>query len=314
MRRHSIPAYLLLALCALGYSSGWIFAASPFGKTAGTQLWKFDPEVPGAWSGASIGPDGTIYVTLCAATDMGVVYALDGATGAKRWQYTSSCLTSTLAIGTDGTVYVAGGDHRVYAFSGLDGTIRWSFPAASQFEASPAIGADGTVYVGCNDNRLYALNGATGDKSWEYATGGAIHEAPAIGLDGTVYTGSSDGNLYALAGATGAKRWAFTTGVRSSAPRLSVGTAQSISVRATTSSMRWTGPTGPSVGSTKPRAGLVSGSGARNGCHRLQRWDHALLEADTGEVCWFLPFVDPITRSHPAIGTDRNLYLARSIG
>src|ERR1044071_4394270 len=37
----------------------------------------------GTWSGASIGPDGAIYVCLCQSGGGGKVYALDGATGAK---------------------------------------------------------------------------------------------------------------------------------------------------------------------------------------------------------------------------------------
>src|SRR6476646_9536222 len=66
-----------------------------FSQTPGKLRWKFNPEAPGAWSGSSIGPDGTVYVSLCQRNGNGIVYALDGPSGSVKWQFRSSCFSST---------------------------------------------------------------------------------------------------------------------------------------------------------------------------------------------------------------------------
>jgi outer membrane protein assembly factor BamB len=143
----------------------------------------------------------------------GKVYALDGATGAKRWEFTTGAsVCSSPAIGADGTVYVGSYDHKVYALDGATGAKRWEFTTGGVVYSSPAIGADGTVYVGSGDGKVYALDGASGAKRWEFNTVYSVSSSPAIGADGTVYVGSGNNKVYALDGATGAERWEFATG------------------------------------------------------------------------------------------------------
>ena len=103
---------------------------------------------------------------------------------------------SSPAIGSDGTVYVGSTDKKVYALDGKTGTKKWEFETGGDVKSSPAIGADGTVYVevGYPGNKVLALDGKTGAKKWEFETGGA-HSSPAIGSDGTVYVGSNDKKL-----------------------------------------------------------------------------------------------------------------------
>jgi outer membrane protein assembly factor BamB len=133
--------------------------------------------------------------------------------GTKRWEFaTGDVITSSPAIGADGTVYVGSGDRKLYALDGATGAKRWEFATGSAVVNCPAIGVDGMVYVGSQDGKCYALDEATGQQRWAFATGGEVNSSPAIGSDGTVYVGSLDGKLYALNGATGAKRWEFLTG------------------------------------------------------------------------------------------------------
>ena len=140
------------------------------------------------------------------------VYALNGATGAKKWEFlTGGGVPSSPAIGSDGTVYVGSIDSKVYALNGATGAKKWEFLTGDLVFSSPAIGSEGTVYVGSYDKKVYALNGATGAKKWEFQTGGYVWSSPAIGSDGTVYVGSFDKKVYALNGATGAKKWEFLT-------------------------------------------------------------------------------------------------------
>ena len=73
---------------------------------------------------------------------------------------TGSGVPSSPAIGSDGTVYVGSFDNKVYALDGKSGAKKWEFVTGeSEFgvTSSPAIGSDGTVYVGSRDNKVYAL-------------------------------------------------------------------------------------------------------------------------------------------------------------
>jgi len=80
-------------------------------------------------------------------------------------------------------------DNKVYALNGATGAKKWESQTEGAVNSSPAIGSDGTVYMGSFDDKVYALNGATGAKKWEFLTGGEVFSSPAIGSDGTVYLG-----------------------------------------------------------------------------------------------------------------------------
>jgi outer membrane protein assembly factor BamB len=133
--------------------------------------------------------------------------------GTPIWEYkTGADVTSSPAIGSDGTVYAGSYDNKLHAINGKSGIKLWEFGTGGIVVSSPAIGSDGTVYVGSKDNKLYAINGKSGVKLWEFETGGDVHSSPAIGSDGTVYVGSHDYKLYAINGKSGLKVWEFETG------------------------------------------------------------------------------------------------------
>jgi outer membrane protein assembly factor BamB len=271
------------------------------------------PDQTGTWSGAAIGPDGTVYTALC-ETNGGTVYAFEASTGKVRWQFHASCFNSTPAVGADGTVYVAGEDGRACAFEPTTGTVVWSFQSGSAFDASPAIGQDGTVYIGCTDKNLYALDGVTGAKRWEFSTGGALHEAPALAVDGTVYTGSTDGSFYAVDSATGSKKWAFQTGGPiSCSPAIGddgtvyfgSGDHTAYALNGATGNKRWQfSTTGPITWSPTVSDDMVL-IGSDDGVMYS-------FEADTGETCWFLPFTIAVSHEHPVEGADGNIYFGDS--
>jgi outer membrane protein assembly factor BamB len=60
-------------------------------------------------------------------------------------------------VGADGTVYVGSDDHHVYAVDGATGAKKWAFNTGGSVYPSPAIGADGTIYIGSNDGYVYAI-------------------------------------------------------------------------------------------------------------------------------------------------------------
>ncbi|TKJ39007.1 hypothetical protein CEE36_10540 [candidate division TA06 bacterium B3_TA06] len=81
--------------------------------------------------------------------------------GDVKWQYgTGKSVTSSAAIGSDGTIYVGSWDYYLYAIN-PDGTLLWRCETQGTVESSPAVGPDGTIYIGSNDGNLYALEGSS---------------------------------------------------------------------------------------------------------------------------------------------------------
>ena len=115
-----------------------------------------------AWGGAgspAVAADGTIYVPSSNPTQLWAV----APNGDVKWQLPVGGVASSVAIGSDGTLYFGANDQKLYAVS-PSGTLKWTFKAdksaitGDSFVTAPAIGADGTLYVGASDTKLYAVN------------------------------------------------------------------------------------------------------------------------------------------------------------
>ena len=142
-----------------------------------------------------------ILLMIAVVTLVGLVilWALFGRGVTPIWEFeTGLAVSSSPAIGSDGTVYVGSWDKKLYVNNGKRGDKQWEFVTGGDVFSSPAIGSDGTVYVGSKDKKLYAINGKSGVKLWEFKTLGFVDSSPAIGSDGTVYVGSWDKKLYAI--------------------------------------------------------------------------------------------------------------------
>ena len=147
--------------------------------------------------------------TVYVGSTDGKLYALNP-NGSKKWEYaTENWVYSSPAVGSAGTIYVGSCDNMLYALN-PDGSMKWKFATENWVASSPAIGSDGTVYVGSMDNMLYAIN-PDGSMKWKFATGSIVGSSPAIGSDGTVYVGSDGYKLYAI-NPDGSKKWEFATG------------------------------------------------------------------------------------------------------
>lgn len=121
-----------------------------------------------------------------------------------------AAISSSPAIGGDGTIYVGTTDGKLVAIAADGSTTKWTATTNDTLGSSPAIALDGTVYVGSSDRKLYAFTNE-GSTKWSFETGGAIVGSPVVGGDETVYVGSSDGKLHAIA-PDGKARWAYATG------------------------------------------------------------------------------------------------------
>lgn len=180
-------------------TSHW-YALSPQGGI----LWTVD--VPGrtTWGMPAIGADGTLYFGSSIGS-AGSLVAVDPG-GSIRWILDNlDRISSSPALGPDGTIHVAGGRH-VHAVD-PQGEIRWTYetPVRTFFISSPAVASDGTIYVGGDDDALHAIN-RDGSPRWKFKTGDLIRAPPSIGADGTIYVASYDGRLYAVE-PDGSERW-----------------------------------------------------------------------------------------------------------
>jgi eukaryotic-like serine/threonine-protein kinase len=99
--------------------------------------------------------DGTVYAGCRDAH----VYAVDAATGRKRWDYptSKSWVNGTPAV-RDGAVYVGTSDSaRFMALDAKTGRLRFNFDAKAYMFSSAALAGD-LAYVGDHSGRLYAID------------------------------------------------------------------------------------------------------------------------------------------------------------
>jgi outer membrane protein assembly factor BamB len=206
----------------VGNTGGAAYAINP----DGTQRWA-TPRGQSVWTTPAFGQGREAGNSFWGSVDL-YAFSLDQ-NGGLRWQtFTPGYVTSSPALGSDGTVYVGSFDHRLYALDPDTGQPRWSFLTDAHIYGSPALGsgpggATSAIYIGSADGSVYALD-PSGRLLWRYDTGDPIRSSPVVGRKRRgngqiVYVGSSNGRLYALDAATGKRRWSFDTTPRNPALR-----------------------------------------------------------------------------------------------
>jgi outer membrane protein assembly factor BamB len=161
--------------------------------------------------GPVIGVDGSII----AATNSGVIHALDPATGAERWSfdgdgsYGNDLSTSPSVLG-DGTILWPGPKNTLVALT-QDGALLWKEAFAGQV-LSPAVAGLNRVYVADMSGALVALEVADGRhrRLWSLDLGGTTYASPSVGPDGTIFAAAQN-DLVAVAdlGERASIRWRF---------------------------------------------------------------------------------------------------------
>lgn len=142
------------------------------------------------------------------------LYSFNAATGAQLWVFGTEMPLSNSPTYFNGTVYVGGMDHRLYAVNAADGTPKAGYTApeaGAGFETSPLVVSDSftanspVVFLGNRDGYFYAIDANTGAVKWKFQTGGPVRFSAAY-KNGVIYFGADDNVAYAL-NASGTLKW-----------------------------------------------------------------------------------------------------------
>jgi outer membrane protein assembly factor BamB len=130
----------------------------------------------------------------------GYMYAVN-ADGTLRWSWKTGRIVSPPAVGPDGTIYWTSLDGNLYALDPATGNRKWTFDAAAGWGGDigltwPSVGEDGTIYLGRDDTNLLFAVHPDGTQRWAIAVpvpagistlpGECGLSPPAIAADGTV--------------------------------------------------------------------------------------------------------------------------------
>jgi eukaryotic-like serine/threonine-protein kinase len=197
-------------------TSGWPTTGAPAimgnvvyaGLGTGTQLWALsliDGRI--LWSfdtgdritSSALVQGSTVYI----ATWQGRIYALDRASGKKRWVYLlNSVLNQNVIDGVGGSMALGDnqlflGDYRgsILCIDAMRGKLIWRYATGAQVLATPVV-TPGRIYAGSGDGFFYALNSKTGRPLWLYATG-EIRSSASL-ANGHLYVGGLNGLVYAF--------------------------------------------------------------------------------------------------------------------
>lgn len=213
----------LVWLCCLLLLSGcsWLGSSDDEASTEPADLVDFEPEIriQKQWS-AGIGKgqkrrfarlkpvlaDGLIY----AADGVGNVFAIDAASGRRKWQVELELpLSGGVGYGT-GLVLLGDTEGRVIALNASDGSERWRQQVSSEVLAPPGANAS-LVAVQTLDGILAALDTETGALLWQHDV-----DLPSLTLRGTsaplvtdtmVIAGFANGKILVLNALSGSLLW-----------------------------------------------------------------------------------------------------------
>jgi len=140
-----------------------------------------------------------------------------------RWEFNrfNDSITTSPAIGSDGTIYIGTKQQRLYAIN-PDGTLKWEIALGNIPYGTPAIGSDGTIYVHSN-YKLYAIDPVERKEKWniqtiEYVVLPEYVSSPAIGDDGTIFVGGNGGKGLFAVNPDGTPKWGHNIGDIGSSP------------------------------------------------------------------------------------------------
>ena len=149
------------------------------------------------------------------------LYALDAASGNRRWAFRTGEKIYESAIVANDKVYVVSGDAVLYALESATGEKRWTFETlprgANPRPPGQALLQGGTLYVTNwpfrrgdtpNTSYVHAVDAESGQARWTRSVDGGFVSEPAVTAGRVLVANSEDDTfLYAFDEASGATKW-----------------------------------------------------------------------------------------------------------
>jgi outer membrane protein assembly factor BamB len=165
-------------------------------QETGKEKWKFKSRMPIASSPAVAG--GTLYFV----SSTGALAALDVATGTPKWVFAAEYERKFESKNLHGYVY---------AVDAASGRKKWDYPTSKSWVIGTPAVREGLVYVGTSDSaRFMALDARTGRLRFTFDAKAYVFSSAAVAGD-LVCFGSHNGKLYAIDARTGTLAWEFQT-------------------------------------------------------------------------------------------------------
>ncbi|GAB4353328.1 MAG: hypothetical protein Kow0099_37550 [Candidatus Abyssubacteria bacterium] len=139
--------------------------------------------------------------TLYLASEDGVVYAQNLASGETLWKFTAGDKITGAPIVDGERVYVGSWDQHVYALNASNGSVIWKTNIGGCVFSTPAL-SDGTLYVCTREGKVFALDINSGKERWNARSKTATRFAPAI-HGNALLVASEEGKLHAYSLADG---------------------------------------------------------------------------------------------------------------
>ncbi|HPZ07068.1 MAG TPA: PQQ-binding-like beta-propeller repeat protein [Candidatus Eremiobacteraeota bacterium] len=127
----------------------------------------------------------------------------------KVWEFEIEALIMSTFFVTEGRVYFASHNKKVYCLDATTGSKIWDLKMKTNIASSPYVYKD-RVYFASEDYKFYCLKATTGRKIWEFKTRAIVSSSPCV-LNDRIYFGSYDSKFYCLDARGGIKIWEFTT-------------------------------------------------------------------------------------------------------
>jgi outer membrane protein assembly factor BamB len=197
---HSCCLALLLAISFAAQGADWPLARGDAKATGVASevlpeklelLWKFEAGKNGTFEATAVIVDGVVYV----GSFDGNLYAIDLATGTKKWEFKTDLGFSAAAAVRDGKIIAGDADGKIYCLD-LSGKELWNFDAGGEINGGPNFYKD-QVLIGSQNATLYWLNFADGKKVLEYKIGDQIRSLPTV-VENRAFLAGCDGKLHVI--------------------------------------------------------------------------------------------------------------------
>ena len=126
------------------------------------------------------------------------------------WTFETEDRLTAQPVVSNGTVFQASEDSRIYAVSGDNGSEEWSAGTNQSLVRTPAVG-NSVVYISTQTGRIIALSAANGSGEWSNSTDVDAPSAVTLTSDGIVFgeTDKAADYIYNLDSATGEQQQRF---------------------------------------------------------------------------------------------------------